>query len=116
MVVLAALAGLVAAATSAEAANKNPKPRQQLDLELRKTDLRAALERRKARGYAVTLRESPWSVLADNAPPIGGLGIPQAGGSVWDSGGPGNDELSLRGLLDGETFTVLRIRLAPERP
>ena len=114
--IVAAAAVLGAAAAPAEAANKKTKPRQPLDLELRQSDFRAPPERRRARGYAVTMRESPWRVLADQAPPLAGFGIPQVSNDLRANPDAGEEELSLKGLLDGETITFLRIRLAPESP
>ena len=114
--ILAAAVILGVAVAPAEASNKNTKSRQPLDLELRHSDVRAPSERRRTRGYAVTMRESPWSILADEAPPLAGFGIPQVSDNVRANSDAGEEELSLRGLLDGETITLLRIRLAPESP
>jgi len=115
-IIVAAAAVLGAAEAPADAANKKTKPRQPLDLELRHSDIRAPSERRHTRGYAVTMRESPWRVLADEVPPLAGFGIPQVSDDMRANPDAGEEELTLKGLLDGETITFLRIRLAPESP
>ena len=104
---------LTAAATPASAANKNAKRFQPLDLEFRQSDVSARAERRRPHGYAATMRESPWDILADDLPPVGGLGIPQFSNAVRADPTAGEGGISLKGLLDGETITLLRIRLAP---
>lgn len=80
-----------------------------LDLRLRGDDLKLQPERRRPRGYAATLRDDPWRALAEGAPRLAGTPIPQSDAAEDEAGG----QLSLRGLLDGETFPVLRIRLSP---
>jgi hypothetical protein len=106
-------AAILGAATPASAANKSAKRVQPLDLEFRQSDVSAKAERRRPHGYAATMRESPWDILADDVPPVGGFGIPQFSNAVRADPTDGEGGLSLKGLLDGETITLLRIRLAP---
>jgi hypothetical protein len=106
-------AAIVGAASPASAANKSAKRFQPLDLEIRQSDVSAKAERRRPHGYAATMRESPWDILADDVPPVGGFGIPQFSNAVRADPADGEGGISLKGLLDGETITLLRIRLAP---
>jgi hypothetical protein len=118
---LGALAlGVALAPAPAGAAQKVPQPKPaavpgSLDLRLPSAAILLPPERGpRGRGYAARLREDPWSVLADDPPPAAGPAIPRVrdGERLEDEGEV--EELSLRGLLDGQTFPILTIRLSPE--
>ena len=108
---LVLMAAAILGAAAAGAANKSAKRVQPLDLEFRQSDVGAKAERRRPR-LCATMRESPWDILADDVP-VGGSGIPQFSNAVQADPTDGEGGLSLKGLLDGETITLLRIRLAP---
>jgi hypothetical protein len=84
-----------------------------LDLRLPAAEIQLQPDRRRGRGYAARVREDPWSVLADDPPSAAGPAIPRVrdGERLEDAGE--TEELSLRGLLDGQTFPILTIRLSP---
>ena len=100
-VACAALPGAAAAKTSLPA----------LDLKLRRGDLaKLQAERNRPRGYAVTVRDDPWSALANHWRRVAGPDLPQ----IENDQRPGvGDEFSFKKLLDGATFPILRIDVSP---
>lgn len=82
-----------------------------LDLKLRRGDLaKLQPERNRPRGYAVTVRDDPWSALANRQRRVAGPDLPQ----IENDQRPGEgDEFSFKKLLDGATFPLLRIDVSP---
>jgi len=124
LAVAVALAGAAAPdgpaeAATAKRAHKAAAPPRPLDLRLPQREIRLQTEQQQQRrrggrrGYAARVTDDPWSALADEPAPLVGPGIPRVrdGERLEDDGETG--ELSLRGLLDGQTFPILTIRLSP---
>jgi hypothetical protein len=95
------------------AATKKGTATSSLDLRLPDAALATPESSREPRGYALTLRDDPWRAFAEEIPLLAGGAIPQPGSA--ERNGALDDGISLRGLLDGETIPLLRIRLSPER-
>ena len=118
---LAVLAALLVAATTAPPAAATTKGAPPvLDLRMRKGDFRlppdakAAQRRPATPAYAVTVREDPWSAVDERAPRVLQSQIPQVSlDKLEHPPGEEGDTISLKKLLDGTTFTILRIELAP---
>lgn len=121
LAVLAALLFAANAPSPAIASTKAAPPA--LDLRMRKGDFRlpggdaakGRLAHRPATpAYAVTLRDDPWSAVDERAPRVLQSQIPQVSlDKLEHPPGEEGETISLRKLLDGTTFTILRIELAP---
>jgi hypothetical protein len=108
---VAALVVSVACAALPEAASAKASSLPTLDLKLRRSDLaKLQAERKRPPGYAVTVRDDPWSALANRQHRVGGLELPQIEN---DQRPGGSDDFSFKKLLDGATFPILKIDVSP---
>lgn len=119
---LAVLAALLLAANAPPAAASTKGAPPALDLRMRKGDFRLPGGDAKGRlahrpatpAYAVTVRDDPWSAVDERAPRVLQSQIPQVSlDKLEHPPGEEGETISLKKLLDGTTFTILRIELAP---
>ena len=84
-----------------------------LDLKLRRADLaKIQPERKRPRGYAVTVQDDPWSAFSDRRRRVAGPDLPQIVNDTRPHEGEG-DEFSFKKLLDGATIPILKIDVSP---
>ena len=96
-----------------EAASAKASSLPTLDLKLGHGDLaKLQAERSRPRGYAATVRDDPWSALANRRPLVAGPELPQIENDQRPRDGDGED-FSFKKLLDGATFPILRIDVSP---
>jgi hypothetical protein len=110
---VAVLVVSVACAALPEAASAKASSLPTLDLKLRRSDLaKLQAERKRPGGYALTVRDDPWSVLANRRRPVAGPDLPQITNDQRLHSGDG-EEFSFKKLLDGATFPILKIDVSP---